>query len=283
MNTRLPDFCFIGPDKAGSTWLHEALIRHPQVFLSPAKDLYFFDRYFDRGSDWYRQQFVGAGPQHRVVGEVCQDYLFHPDAARRIRETLGPRVQLMVTVREPAARAFSSYLYMLKQGQQPGTFRAALDARPELIEHGAYGTGLRRYLQHFAPSQLLVAVFDDLVDEPRAFLDGVTTWLGVEPFPLDADLLGARLPASEARSPKAARLARRLADWAREHDRADLVGSVKRSAVTQRVLYRRLGAKPELTPEDATVVRERLEAEVIDVEQTFGLQLRRRWGWPGSP
>jgi len=280
---RLPNFCFIGPDKAGSTWLHEVLIRRPDVFLTPAKDLYFFDRYFDRGVDWYASQFAGARPEHKVVGEVCQDYLFHPEAALRMRSTLGPDVRLMVTVREPAARAFSSYLYMLKQGQRPGTFREALDGRPELLEHGRYGSALRRYLDQFDRSSLHVSVFDDLVDDPQAFVTAVVDWLGIAPFTLDAAELGARLPASQARSKVLARVARGMADWARENDRAGVVGVVKRSALTQRVLYRRLEERPQLGAAEAAYVRAALEPEIIEVEQSFGLALRERWGWPSAP
>jgi hypothetical protein len=99
---RLPNFIYIGPDKAGSSWLHEVLFQHPEVFLTEAKDLYFFDRYFDRGLSWYRNQFRRATPEHRVVGEVCQDYLFEPEAAKRIRDCLG-EINLMVTLREPPA------------------------------------------------------------------------------------------------------------------------------------------------------------------------------------
>ena len=44
-----PNFIYIGPDKAGSSWLHEVLISHDGIFMPPAKDLYFFDRYYDRG------------------------------------------------------------------------------------------------------------------------------------------------------------------------------------------------------------------------------------------
>lgn len=279
MTGRLPNFCFIGPDKAGSTWLHEVLIRRPDVFLTPAKDLYFFDRYFDRGVDWYASQFAGARPEHKVVGEVCQDYLFHPEAARRMRSTLGPDVRLMVTVREPAARAFSSYLYMLKQGQHPGTFREALDGRPELLEHGRYGSALRRYLEKFDRSSLHVSVFDDLVEDPQAFVTAVVDWLGIAPFTLDAAELGARLPASQARSKVLARVARGMADWARENDRAGVVGVVKRSALTQRLLYRRLEERPELGAAEAAYVRAALEPEIIEVEQSFGVALRERWGW----
>ena len=140
--SRLPNFLYVGPDKAGSSWLHETLIKHPDVYLTPAKDLYYFDRYYDRGPEWYAAQFRDARGEE-VVGEVCQDYLFHPEAAARIRETLGP-VRVMVSLRDPVERAWSSYLYMRKHGIGPDTFAEALRTRPELLEHGRYATGLDR-------------------------------------------------------------------------------------------------------------------------------------------
>jgi len=91
-----PNFIYIGPDKAGSSWLHEVLIRHDDIFMPPAKDLYFFDRYYSRGLAWYLDQFEAAGGRHKIVGEVCQDYLFHPESPARIRESLAD-ARLMVT------------------------------------------------------------------------------------------------------------------------------------------------------------------------------------------
>ena len=66
--TRLPNFLHLGPGKSGSSWLHETLTLHPEVYLSEAKDLYFFSRYYDRGVDWYRKQFRSAQPSDRIVG-----------------------------------------------------------------------------------------------------------------------------------------------------------------------------------------------------------------------
>src|SRR6187549_648202 len=127
MAGRLPNFLHIGPGKAGSTWLHETLLVHPEVYLNEAKDLYFFSRYYDRGVAWYQEQFQRATPDHVVVGEVSPDYLGSPEAPERIRETLGPNVQLMVTLREPAKRAFSAYLYARKHGLAKDTFRETLE------------------------------------------------------------------------------------------------------------------------------------------------------------
>ncbi len=274
---RLPNFLYIGPDKAGSSWLHEVLLRHPQVFLTEAKDLYFFDRYFDRGLDWYRAQFRQAPETSLVVGEVCQDYLFEPEAPERIRSCLGP-VNLMVTLREPAARAHSSYLHYLKHGIEIGTFREALDAHPELLDHGRYGSALSRYLEHFPRECLHVALFDDLQQDPQSFIDGTTDWLGVTRFPLEPDLLKARLPASEPRSAVLARSVRRVAEWIREHDGARTVGRVKRSPLVQRALYRPVPpAANEVDPSDVAYVWERLGPEIDMVDELFGLDLRRRW------
>ena len=40
----LPDFICIGAQKAGTSWLYEVLNEHPDIWLSPIKELHFFDR-----------------------------------------------------------------------------------------------------------------------------------------------------------------------------------------------------------------------------------------------
>jgi len=277
-----PNFIYIGPDKAGSSWLHEVLIRHDSIFMPPAKDLYFFDRYYGRGMPWYLAHFDGAGPQHAVVGEVCQDYLFHPQAPERIRESLGD-VRFMVTLRDPAERAFSSYLYMLKQGETPGTFLEALESRPELLDHGRYATSLARFEEMFGDDSVFVAVFDDLVKDPQVFIDRLLEWLQVDPMVLPEDLVEARLPAGKARSVLLSRIARRGSEFVREHNGANLIGHVKRSALVQRVLYRELGEdKPTMTETERAAVCAALESEIVALDVRFGLGLADRWGWSVS-
>lgn len=279
MTERLPNFLYIGPDKAGSSWLHEALLRHPSIFLSEAKDLYFFDRYYDRGLSWYRSQFRDAQPVHEVVGEVCPDYLASPLAPARIAECLGD-ARLMVTLREPVSRAFSSYLYMRKHGLGPPTFRRALETCPELVEHGRYATQLSRYARYHDRGLLHISLFDDLQINPQAFFDDVVAFLGLPLLCLDEAALSARLPASRARMVPVARVARQSADWVRRHDGAKIVGRVKRSRLTQRMLYKPLGDEvPTVDAEDEAYLRDRLADEVYGVERDYGVRLRSTWGW----
>lgn len=277
-----PNFLYIGPDKAGSSWLHEVLLRHPQVFMPEAKDLYFFDRYYDRGLGWYLPLFAPAGPQHDVVGEVCQDYLFHPEAAARISESLGDEVRTMVTLRDPADRAFSSYLYALKQGEQHGTFLQALESPGlRLLDHGRYASRLQPFLDRFGRERLHVAVFDDLVADPQRFVDELLAFLQVAPMTLPEDLLAARLPAGRARSVLVSRAVRKASDLVRERGAANVIGRVKRSQLVQRVLYAPLSDdKPVMTAEERAAVQTALASEVAELDRLFGLDLARRWGWP---
>lgn len=277
--TALPNFLYLGPDKAGSSWLHEVLLVHPEIHLTPAKDLYFFDRYFDRGVDWYAGKFDPVTGQH-VVGEICQDYLADPRAPQRIRDVLGPDVRMMVTLRDPVDRAFSSWLYMLKHGETPGPFREALTNRPELVTHSSYGAALQRYLELFDRDRLHIAMFDDLTADPQRFIDDVLRFLGVAPMTLSAQLQEARLPASKARSVTMARLVRRGADLVRLADGADLVGRVKRSPLTHRLLYQPFGDdKPVLDAADRAHLRTLLAPDVALLEELSGLDVRTRWGW----
>lgn len=280
MSGRLPNFIYIGPSKAGSTWLHEVLIRHPQVCMSRAKDLYFFDRYFDRGLPWYAAQFHDARPEHLVVGEVCQEYLSCPEAPERLRRCLPDDLRLMVTIRDPVTRAFSCYLYLRKHGVFEGSFHEALQTRPGLLDHARYATLLSRYLLHFDRASIHCAVFDDLVEDPVAFAGALFDFLGVDAMALDESLLAARLPASRARSVPVAHAVKAGANWARTHNAAMLIGHVKRSTLVQKMLYKPLDDdRPPLPEEDAEYIRDRLEEEIAQLEVLSGLELRRRWGW----
>lgn len=275
---RLPNFLYIGPDKAGSTWLHETLVQHPEVFLSPAKDLYYFDRYYGRGVEWYSRHFTEAGSQV-VVGEICQDYLADPVAPDRIRDTLGAPF-LMVTLRDPVHRAFSSYLYMRKHGEGPPTFREALRTEPNLLDHGRYGTQIERYRARFPAEKIHIAVFDDLKTDPQEFLNHVLAFLGLSPMPLSREQLTSKLPASRARVLPIAWAVRRAANIARAHDGAALVGRVKRSPNIQRLLYAPLGdGAPSVEPLDAAWIRDQLRHEIRMVDDHYSLGLQNRWGW----
>lgn len=273
----LPNFLYVGPDKAGSTWLADVLDAHPDVCVAAAKDTYFFTDGYDHGLAWYARHFRG-GHGARVVAEVCHDYLFSADACRRIARDL-PDVRLMLCLRKPSDRAFSAYLHARKHGLCQGPFEQAIGDIDVLVDHGRYATHLRPYLAAFGRDRIYVGVFDDLRSDPQRFSDELFEWLGVAPMALPPRLRRPRLAASAPRSVRLARWTKAGARRARAHGLARLVGAVKRSPGVQRALYRPYASdRPRADDTTLRAVDRLLAAEVVAVDQLLGLDLANRWG-----
>lgn len=241
--------------------------------MPPAKDLYFFDRYYDRGLDWYLEFFGDAPPAARAIGELSHDYLFSTEAAQRIERDL-PGVRLLTCLRDPVDRSFSHYLYLVRSGLTQLPFEQALEEFPEIINNSRYATHLEPYLQRFGAERLRVLFFDDLKADARAFARDVFAFLEL-PY-LDALPYEQRvLPASKPRSHLLARLAKAGANLARTFGLADLVGRVKRSTAAKS-LYRPYhpGEKPTLAPETRARLRQTFAAEILRVQELTGRDLR---------
>ncbi|MBA4802335.1 MAG: sulfotransferase [Euryhalocaulis sp.] len=226
---RLPDFLFIGPSKAGSTWLFETLRRHPGIYVPPAKDIYFFDRYYNRGLDWYARQFAGADNGDRVIGEFSHDYLYSKDAAGRISRDL-PDVKLIATPRNPFERAISHYRFSLRNGAKFRDFADGAAQNPAILTHSLYADALETYLDKFPDDQVFIAPFDRLKAEPQRFLDDLCGFLGVDPGQTDPDK-ARRNSAAAARNPWLARQVHRAANALRDRGMGAIVGALKRSPV----------------------------------------------------
>ncbi|MDD2701324.1 MAG: sulfotransferase [Sideroxydans sp.] len=230
------DFIFLGPSKSGSTWIFEAIRPHPQLFVPAGKDIYFFDRYHQRGSDWY-ESFFRAAPPDSLCGELSHDYFASPDAIRRLH-AYNPRAKLICCLRNPFERAYSSYLHLLRVGMFDGTFEQALQQLPFLVEEGKYCSNLHHILSLFARDAVLVLDFDELEADPQRFARRIFDFLGV-----DADyvpeVLHQRInPAREPRSRLLARLAKQVALRLRQAGYANFLGRLKHSHLVDWLVYR---------------------------------------------
>lgn len=277
---RLPNFVYIGPDKAGSTWIYETLRWHPQVFMSDAKELFFFDQFFDRGLEWYGSFFESADPTHAIVGEISHDYLYSSLARERIAAAL-PDVKLMVCLREPVSRAFSAYLYMVRQGRVSGTFEEAMESEPELSDHGAYATHLEPYISTFGGDQIYAAVFDDLESDSGTFAKALFGWLEIEARPLPAEKQQRVLAAAAPRFGPLAWAAKRGAMVTRRAGFPAAVTRVKRLSLIQKALYREYGEedRPPLNPDLRARYTSQFAPEVQRLDDLLSLNLADRWGY----
>ena len=273
----LPNLVYIGPDKAASTWFFQLFRAHPEIYVTPAKDVYFFDRYFDKGLEWYSQQFEG-GQGFPVISEISHDYLISSVAALRMRRVL-PDVKLMVCLREPTDRAFSGYLHLVKSGHFSGSFEEAIDAHPGLVDRSLYGRWINEYLQHFPRSQLCAVVFDDLKSDPQECVNDLCRQIGVSQFELPEQLYQNELPAGRSRCAALTRVLKRGASFARDMGLPGLVGRVKSSRITQRLLYipYRQAERPQPPLEVVERLTEVFRADIAQVDELLGTNLGQRW------
>jgi hypothetical protein len=278
-----PNLVYIGPDKAGSTWLFGLLAHHPDVYVTPAKDLYFFDRFYDKGLGWYASQFA-AGVGKRVVAEISHDYLYAREAAARIKRDL-PDARLLVCLREPCERTFSGYLHLIKSGRCSGSFEQALQEFPGLVERSLYGKHLAMYLEYFDRERLCYTLFDDLQADSKRFADQLFVALGLSPVPLPEGLREKALPAGRSRSVLLTQLVRKAADIFRRAGLPKVVGRIKTSPLVQRLLYAPYADEPK--PQLSGQLHERLQAifapDVALLDETLGTNLARRWGYSAEP
>lgn len=188
----LPTLVIAGAQKCGTSSLAATLRRHPQVFMARPKELHFFDRHFDRGLDWYREQFTPRRG-HVHAGEATPNYLYHPDARRRIPEVL-PDAKIVVILRDPAKRAYSHYWHSRRIGGESLDFETALDRETERITAGDKVSRSRHsytdrghYLEQLEPfaadlgrDRLHVMLLEDLIGDRVPTLITLFDFLGIE-------------------------------------------------------------------------------------------------------
>jgi hypothetical protein len=271
----LPNFLYIGASKAGSTWIFEALKAHPEVYVPPAKDLYYFSRYYDRGSDWYEGFFRDAGAGHRAVGELSISYLIRDKALGRIGRDL-PDARILISLRNPIGRAWSAYTFLRRNNTISVPFREAIDQKiPFLTETGHYARHLANVDALLRHNPVEIMLYDDLRADPYAFARAVYGFLGVDPGFDFAEAERNALPASAARNTRIAGLVKRASRAARDHGLANLVGRVKSSPLVFGALYKPVEARKRerMSDDDWAYLVELYRADIEDVSRRLGRDL----------
>lgn len=205
----MPNFLIVGAQKAGTTALYQYLKQHPDVYMSPVKEPHFF-AFEEKELDFrgprdretlghmvvndevaYRDLFAGADGA-RAQGEASAMYLYMEEAVGGIRRH-APDAKLLAVLRNPAERAYSSFLHMSRDGREPiPDFAGALAAEEERIRGnwspiwhyrrmGFYHEQISRYREAFGPEQMRVYLYEDLEGDSQGMLRDIHEFIGVDP------------------------------------------------------------------------------------------------------
>lgn len=278
-----PNFIGIGPGKCGTTWLYNALSAHPQVLTSTSKETLYFSDYYSKGMKWYQGFFPYKAkpetPAPIAIGEVSNTYIFDPAVAARIAEAL-PGAKIIYNLRDPLERAFSHYLFMLRNAMLKGSFEEAIQQRPDLLARGKYAEHLKSYHQHFAASQRLCLFYDDLKSDPVGYANSIWDFLGVDGSLYEADPAKRVLEAATSRNRLLARGVVAAAALTRRLGHPEIVSKVKQSGFAK-LVFRPFA--PGEAPKIDLETRERLKpyyySDLDNLSEMTGRDLRTIWGY----
>lgn len=227
-----PTFVVAGAARAGSTAVVEALRRHRDVFVCQPKEPHYLalggqPAVFSGPGDAetinravvvdevdYLAMFL-PGREHAARGEGSVSTLYYAGVAGPRLHRLNSGARIVLVLREPVARAFSSHQYLRNRGIEPeADLLRAVAAEQERIAAGwhhlwhyttmsRYAEAVGQFRDVFGPDQVGVWWYDDLTADFTGTLNAIQRFIGVTPWAMNQQTTQ-RVNASGA--PRSARL-----------------------------------------------------------------------------
>ena len=189
--------------KAATSSIHRMLAAQSGIFIPNGESFFFdYDDYYQhpylssdgRGGwrhldyetqppefvDWYASRFAAAAADD-LVGEDSASYLASVNAPPRIARLL-PEVRMVFSLRDPVARAYSQYWWMVGRRRIVASFEETLRHDPStILSRGHYREQIERWLGHLPRAQLHFVLFEEFVADPGKALNEILAFLRCPP------------------------------------------------------------------------------------------------------
>ncbi len=193
-NYTLPNFLIVGAQKAATTSIFDILNHHSEIYLPPEKEVHFFDypEKINKGIGYYARYFQHAG-NAKAIGEASPSYLFFPEVPKRIQQTLGTDIKIIILLRDPVDRALSHYKMMFLQGYEKRPLSVAISENLKRLEQGfnfdritsyldrsLYAFQIKNYLDVFPRENIKFILFEeDFIQNRKKTIFQIQQFLGV--------------------------------------------------------------------------------------------------------
>jgi len=238
----LPNYLIIGGQKCGTNSLYSYLVNHPNVRPALTKEIRFFDKYYDRGINWYKVCFPFKFDQNlnkgRIfTGEATERYLEYPHAPKRVKSVLT-NVKLIILLRNPVDRAYSHYSMRFKSGKEKLSFEDAIESEHErtkgefekmqnneiyysskyfqnsYLDRGIYVDKIKRWMDVFPKEQFLIIQSEKFLENPNKIYQTVLNFLKLPKWQLKKyELIG-----KFTRSPMQEKTRKKLTEFFKPHN-----------------------------------------------------------------
>ena len=201
------DFFVVGAARCGTTSLYNYLKDHPQIFLPKVKEPNFFSKVSSAVEEDYELPEEGTSYHMKIItsdevyqglyseatsvqlkGDISPSYLSNVETADRVHSH-NPDARIIMSLRNPVARAFSHYEMNVASGYDTNeTFEAALNAKQldvwsggnKYEEWSRYFDKVKSYYEVFDADQILVLVFEQWVAQPEKAVETICDFLKLD-------------------------------------------------------------------------------------------------------
>lgn len=204
---RGPTFVVAGAGRAGTTGLVAGLRGHPGVFVTDPKEPHYFALH---GTD---PAFRGPGDEeingkaitdladylslypdhseHLALGEGSTSTLYYHERALPELVRMNPAMKVVILLRDPVERAYSSFQYLRGQGREPEAdfLRALQDGARRQADNwhhlwhydamSRYADPVAAFCDQMLPGHVGIWFHDDLESDYSGTLCQVATFLGL--------------------------------------------------------------------------------------------------------
>ena len=200
--------CFIvGAAKSGTTSMRYYLEQHPEIFMTKQKETNYFvfkgqkvdfkgpgdDRYINKFSITDEREYINLFKDvknEKIIGESSPAYMYYYDKAAENIKNFNPDAKIIIILRNPVERAYSSYLHMIRDKREYLEFKDALkdeerrrQAGWEFIwyykDTGLYYNQVKTYLDLFG-NDVLIIIIEEFQKNPLKHFKRIFDFLEVD-------------------------------------------------------------------------------------------------------
>lgn len=194
----LPNFFIVGATRCGTSSLYEYFNKTPGIFMSKIKEPAYFSisinrrKHVDNEND-YLKLFQNA-KSNQPIGEATTRYFIDPKSSLLIKDKI-PNSKIIILLRDPVERAFSSYLYYLRREKKESfneiikkSMDTSLDGNYLLhlvVNGGLYYESVKRYVDLFGRDSVKILFFEEFFIDIKNNFKDLLQFLDVESEPTE--------------------------------------------------------------------------------------------------
>ncbi len=197
-----PNFFIVGAPKCGTTAMDKFLGEHPEIYMSPVKELHYFgsDLRFHTprlSFDDYLSKFNNVASE-KHIGESSVWYLYSKEAASEIK-SMSPSSKIIIMLRNPVEMIPSLHSQLVYEGYENiADLKTALDVEGErktgrLVppfkntsmefllykDTAKYSNQIKRFIDIFGSENVLIIDYEDFKNDTARIYRETLQFLGV--------------------------------------------------------------------------------------------------------